>query len=66
MKRSSITPRQPVKQDMRRPIDTQSTGLRGGAYGGPHINKNRDDIEQVAAYSPGRQGAKKPKIKKWY
>jgi hypothetical protein len=62
----TITRRQPVKPDKRRPIDTQAHGLRGGAYAGPSVKKNRDDIEQVAAYSPGHKGAKKPKAGKWY
>jgi hypothetical protein len=61
----AITRRLPVKPDLRRPIDTQAHGLRGGAYAGPKIKQNRDDIEQVAAYSPGMQGAKKPKARKW-
>jgi hypothetical protein len=64
MKRSGITPRQPVKQDMRRPIDTQSTGLRGGAYSGPSIKKDRTAM--VPNFDPGIKGGKPKTRKQWW
>jgi hypothetical protein len=53
-----------VKPDKRRPIDMNAKG--GGHLANPRINKNRADIGQVAAYTPGHKGAKKPKAGKWY
>jgi hypothetical protein len=59
--------REPTKPDLRKPIDTQARGLRGGAYEGPRVNKGRDDIYAVRAYEPGHKGATKPKLRKpWY
>jgi hypothetical protein len=59
----ATTPRQPVKQDTRRIVDTQAKGLVASK---PKVRENRDDIEQVTAYSPGHKGASKPKARKWY
>jgi len=55
--------RQPKKQpDMRPPRDTQA---RGVSYTEPRVNKNRDDIHAVTAYSPGIKGQQQ-KRRKWY
>jgi hypothetical protein len=59
-----ITRRQPVREDKRKPIDTNAR--TGGKLADPHVIRDRDNIRAVRAYEPGRQGAKKPKIKKWY
>jgi len=59
--------RLPTKQSNMRPRPLPpSTGLRGGGYKGPSINKGREDITQVAAYTPGIKGAKGPKRKSWF
>jgi len=60
--------RLPTKQSDLRPLKgPPSSGLRGGAYGGPSVNKGRSDITQVAAYEPGHKGAKPPKSRKqWF
>jgi hypothetical protein len=58
----AITPRQPVKQDTRRIVDTQAKGLVASV---PKVNKNRDDIEQVTAYSPGHKGQQQKRRKSW-
>jgi hypothetical protein len=39
--------------------------LRGGAYAGPKINKDRDDIHAVAAYTPGIKGTQQKRRKSW-
>jgi hypothetical protein len=63
--------RQPTKQpDLRRPIDTQARGLRGGAYEkGAHDTPGRlgcmAEIRARSRAIKGRQGMKKPKLKKW-
>jgi len=54
-----------TKQDMRPPREQRSSGLRGGAYGGPSVNKNRSDITQVAAYEPGIKGKTQKRRSKW-
>jgi hypothetical protein len=59
----AITPRQSVKQDTRRIVDTQAKGLTASK---PKVNERRDDVTQVTAYSEGHKGAKKPKARKWY
>jgi hypothetical protein len=56
--------RQPVKEDKRRPIDTQAH--RGSGVADPHVIKGRDDIRAVKAYAEGHKGAKSPKARKWY
>jgi hypothetical protein len=62
--KNRMTTKPPV---LRAPKGPRSSGLRGGAYGGPNVRKNRDDIHAVAAYTPGHKGAKSPKSRKpWY
>jgi hypothetical protein len=56
------TPRQPVKQDMRPILDRNAKGLIASV---PKVNKNRDDIEQVAAYAPGHKGQQQKRRKSW-
>jgi len=59
--------RLPSKQPTLRPLKgPRSGGLRGGAYGSPSINKGRDDITQVAAYTPGIKGKTQKRRTKWY
>jgi hypothetical protein len=59
----AITPRQPVKPDLRRIVDGNVKGLVASK---PRVRENRHDIEQVSAYSPGHKGASKPKARKWF
>jgi len=62
-----MIPRKPSKQPSLRPLKgPRSSGLRGGAYGGPSINKGREDITQVAAYTPGIKGKTQKRRTKWY
>jgi len=62
-----MIPRRPSKPPNLRPRPLPpSTGLRGGGYGGPSINKGRDDITQVAAYEPGIKGKTQKRRGKWY
>jgi len=59
--------RLPSKQPTLRPLKgPRSSGLRGGGYKGPSINKDRDDITQVAAYTPGIKGQTQKRRTKWY
>ena len=59
--------RPPSKQPDLRPLKgPPSSGLRGGAYGGPSINKGRSDITQVTACEPGLKGAKTKTRKRWF
>jgi hypothetical protein len=64
MKRSSDTPRQSVKRDSRSIIDTQAHGLRGGAYSGPSIKKDRTAM--VPNFDPGIKGGKTKTRKQWW
>jgi len=43
-----------------------ATGLRGGGYKGPQINKGRSDVTQVAAYTPGHKGKQQKRRGKWF
>ena len=62
-----MIPRRPSKPPSMRPRPLPpSTGLRGGAYGGPSINKDRDNITQVAAYEPGIKGKTQKRRGRWY
>lgn len=61
--KNRLTTKPPV---LRPPKGPPSSGLRGGAYGAPHVNKNRDDITQVAAYSPGIKGKTQKRRAKWF
>jgi hypothetical protein len=59
--------RQSSKQpDLRPPKEQRSSGLRGGAYSGPSVKKNRDDIHAVAAYTPGIKGKTQKRRSKWF
>jgi len=59
--------RLPTKQSSLRPRPLPpSTGLRGGGYKGPSINKGREDITQVAAYTPGIKGGTQKRRGKWF
>src|SRR5262245_31205641 len=57
--------RHSTKQETRRSVDRQAKGLRGGAYDGPHINKDCSDITQVRAYEPGHKGKQQKSRPKW-
>jgi hypothetical protein len=59
-----ITRRQPVKEDRRRPIDTQARS--GSGVADPHVIENRDDIRRVKAYTPGIKGKTQKRRSKWY
>ena len=56
------TPRQNVKPDTRRPIDTQAKGLRATE---PKIIKGRDDPRQVKAFETNIKGGKTKARKRW-
>jgi len=60
-----VTKRLPTKQDSRPPREQRSSGLRGGAYDGPNINKGRSEVTQVAAYEPGHKGKQQKLRPKW-
>jgi len=58
--------RKTSKQPSLRPLKgPPSSGLRGGAYGSPKVNKDRDDITKVAAYTPGIKGQQQKRRPKW-
>jgi len=57
--------RSSTKQPVLRPLKGPPSRLRGGAYDGPHINKDRDDITQVRAYEPGYKGKQQKSRPKW-
>jgi hypothetical protein len=58
--------RQSSKQpDLWPPKEPRSSGLRGGAYDKPHVNKGRSDITQVEAYSPGHKGKTQKLRPRW-
>jgi hypothetical protein len=54
--------RQPVREDKRKPIDTQAKGL---AATKPKVNEHRDDIYQVKSYDPGHKGQQQKRRKSW-
>jgi len=58
--------RHSTKQPVMRPLKGPPSRLRGGAYDGPHINKDRDDITQVKAYEPGIKGKQQKAKGPWY
>jgi len=43
-----------------------ATGLRGGGYKGPQINKGRHLPTQVAAFEEGHHGQQSKRRKKWF
>jgi hypothetical protein len=60
-----ITRRRPAKEDRRTIIDTNAHGLRGNAYSGPKVNKNRDDVYAVTAYDEGYRGKTQKRRPAW-
>jgi len=58
--------RLPSKQPTLRPLKgPRSSGLRGGAYGGPKINRDRDSPTQVAAFEAGHKGKQQKRRPAW-
>ena len=62
-----MIPRRPSKPPNMAPRPLPpATGLRGGGYKGPQINKGRSDVTQVAAYTPGHKGKQQKRRGKWF
>jgi len=61
-----MIPRLPTKQSSMRPRPLpRSTGLRGGAYSGPQINKDRHLPTKVVAFEEGHKGKQQKRRPKW-
>ena len=62
-----MIPRRPAKplSMAPRPLPP-ATGLRGGGYKGPQINKGRHLPAQAVAFEEGHHGQQSKRRRKWY